>query len=54
LSTNKPPQPSPLARLLSGSKTWWVLPLALGLLLTAAVLMVTDFYPELQRFYSVF
>jgi len=35
-------------------KLWWVMPILVGLVLTGAVLLVTDFYPELTRFYSVF
>jgi hypothetical protein len=47
-------RPSPIGRLLRGTSTWWILPLLIGLLLTGAMLLVTDFYPELKRFYSVF
>ena len=30
------------------------MPMIIGLVLTAAVLLLTDFYPDLKRFYSVF
>jgi len=48
------PEQSGLRSLMSGAKTWWVMPLVVGLILTAVVLLLTDFYPDLKRFYSVF
>jgi len=49
-----PLPPTGLRALLSGTKTWWVVPLIIGLVLTAVVLLLTDFYPDIKRFYSVF
>ena len=54
MSTNNTPSPSGIKRLLSGARTWWVMPMIIGLVLTGVVLLLTDFYPDLKRFYSVF
>jgi len=54
MTTPETPKPSGLRRIMRGAKTWWVMPLILGLVLTGVVLLVTDFYPDLKRFYSVF
>lgn len=54
MSTDDPQSTSGLKRLLSGAHTWWVMPMVIGLVLTGVVLLVTDFYPDLKRFYSVF
>jgi hypothetical protein len=48
------PKTGGLRSLMSGAKTWWVMPLVVGLVLTGVVLLLTDFYPDLKRFYSVF
>lgn len=47
-------RPSPIGRLLRGTGTSGILPLLIGPLLTSAMLLVTDCYPDLRRFYSVF
>jgi hypothetical protein len=38
----------------NGAHRWWLMPMIVGLLVTAAVLLLCDFRPMVARFYSVF
>ena len=37
-----------------GAYRWWLVPVIVGVVLTAGVLLLGDFRPIVERFYSVF
>ena len=47
-------EPSARSDLLRQTRRWWLMPVVIGLVITAVVLLLGDFRPIIERFYSVF
>jgi hypothetical protein len=41
-------------QVLANTRRWWLMPVVIGLLLTGALILLGDFRPMVERFYSVF
>ncbi|MGB0640050.1 MAG: DUF5989 family protein [Myxococcota bacterium] len=41
-------------QVLANTRKWWLMPVVIGLLLTGALILLGDFRPMVERFYSVF
>jgi uncharacterized membrane protein YqhA len=39
---------------MAATRRWWLMPVIVGVVVTAAVLLLGDFRPMVERFYSVF
>ena len=38
----------------AATRRWWLMPMVVGIVVTAAILLLGDFRPVVERFYSVF
>ncbi|MAY81091.1 MAG: hypothetical protein CL930_09950 [Deltaproteobacteria bacterium] len=41
-------------QVLANTRRWWLMPVVIGLVLTGALILLGDFRPIVERFYSVF
>jgi len=39
---------------IASTRRWWLMPVIVGVVVTAAILLLGDFRPMVERFYSVF
>ena len=48
------PDSEPPPSLAKQTRSWWIMPVLIGLVITGIVLLLGDFRPMMERFYSVF